>query len=433
MHPVGASSESLDDALAAAFARHLTPAELCDITCALLHRRLALPVAVWVQRGRRTRAVRAAWSGLDRRTRRAQIDVPGAVVEPARGRGRGASSSRARAPRSTPPCCGARQRCSSGRARRRAARHRAARRRALALAGLRAPGRGARARRGAERRRACDRERARARLRADRRDRGGRAATGADLAARRARRASTRSTALRLAALAAAGGYERARRSRRLPARAAAAHLDRHARLSWPAYGGRASARGGSRRRLARCSSRTRPSRSRACARSSARRRRRPRTHSPGSPNHRSFHETMRGLVAARSAGFALVLADIDDFKELNDTRGHVAGDDALREVGALLRRGMRPADSVFRIGGEEFALLLPETTEGQRAHGLPAPAAEPGGHRPGRLAADAVVRRRAAGPATAAICATCCRPPTPRSTRPSASARTASRSPTSG
>ncbi|MDX6536075.1 MAG: hypothetical protein QOD37_416 [Gaiellales bacterium] len=83
-----------------------------------------------------------------------------------------------------------------------------------------------------------------------------------------------------------------------------------------------------------------------------------------GLANHRSFHETMRGLVAARSAGFALVLADIDDFKELNDTRGHVAGDDALREVGALLLRGMRPADSVFRIGGEEFALLLPETTK---------------------------------------------------------------------
>ena len=68
--------------------------------------------------------------------------------------------------------------------------------------------------------------------------------------------------------------------------------------------------------------------------------------------------------MAARPAGFALVLADIDDFKEINDTRGHVAGDDALREVGALLRRGMRPADSVFRIGGEEFALLLPETTK---------------------------------------------------------------------
>src|SRR4029078_4368696 len=83
-----------------------------------------------------------------------------------------------------------------------------------------------------------------------------------------------------------------------------------------------------------------------------------------GLANHRSFHETMRGLVAARPAGFALVLADIDDFKELNDTRGHVAGDDALREVAVLLRRGMRPADSVFRIGGEEFALLLPETTK---------------------------------------------------------------------
>src|SRR4029079_5222581 len=50
VHPAGASSESLDDALAAALARHLTPAALCDITCALLYRRLAVPVAVWVPR-----------------------------------------------------------------------------------------------------------------------------------------------------------------------------------------------------------------------------------------------------------------------------------------------------------------------------------------------------------------------------------------------
>ena len=84
-----------------------------------------------------------------------------------------------------------------------------------------------------------------------------------------------------------------------------------------------------------------------------------------GLANHRRFHEAGQALIDSQAVGgFTLVLADIDDFKELNDSRGHVAGDDALRTAGRLLRRGMRSADSVYRLGGEEFAMLLPATTK---------------------------------------------------------------------
>ncbi len=82
-----------------------------------------------------------------------------------------------------------------------------------------------------------------------------------------------------------------------------------------------------------------------------------------GLPNHRRFHEDGAALIdACRATGeeFTLVVADLDDFKDLNDRRGHVAGDDALRLVGRLLEGGVRPDDRAYRVGGEEFALLLP-------------------------------------------------------------------------
>ncbi|MDP9255550.1 MAG: hypothetical protein M3Q31_03205, partial [Actinomycetota bacterium] len=80
MHIAGASSENLDDALAAALARHLTPAELCDITCALLHRRLAVPVAVWVQRdGGLALCEQRGQDWIVER--RARVDAPGVLIE----------------------------------------------------------------------------------------------------------------------------------------------------------------------------------------------------------------------------------------------------------------------------------------------------------------------------------------------------------------
>ena len=57
-------------------------------------------------------------------------------------------------------------------------------------------------------------------------------------------------------------------------------------------------------------------------------------------------------------------LLDIDNFKQLNDTHGHQAGDDALQHLVRVIRRTMRPSDVLARYGGEEFMLLLPETQQ---------------------------------------------------------------------
>jgi diguanylate cyclase (GGDEF)-like protein len=59
---------------------------------------------------------------------------------------------------------------------------------------------------------------------------------------------------------------------------------------------------------------------------------------------------------------FSCLMIDIDDFKKINDTYGHQAGDDVLRQTGALLRRALRVTDFVARYGGEEFTIILPRT-----------------------------------------------------------------------
>jgi diguanylate cyclase (GGDEF)-like protein len=81
--------------------------------------------------------------------------------------------------------------------------------------------------------------------------------------------------------------------------------------------------------------------------------------------NRRRFTETL-ALEVRRAERFgdplALVLADLDDFKQINDRYGHGAGDEVLRRFADVLRENVRDFDLPVRFGGEEFAVLLPET-----------------------------------------------------------------------
>ncbi len=78
-----------------------------------------------------------------------------------------------------------------------------------------------------------------------------------------------------------------------------------------------------------------------------------------GLVNRRRLETSFSGLLATGTP-VSLVLADVDDFKELNDRHGHEAGDRALRAFAAALRAEVRPDDVVCRYGGEEFVVVLP-------------------------------------------------------------------------
>jgi diguanylate cyclase (GGDEF)-like protein len=86
-----------------------------------------------------------------------------------------------------------------------------------------------------------------------------------------------------------------------------------------------------------------------------------------GCSNRRAFEEHLSiELVRARryDRPLTLFLLDIDDFKNINDGQGHAAGDRVLKQVGKTLRAAFRATDSVFRYGGDEFAVTFPETTK---------------------------------------------------------------------
>ncbi|WGS54998.1 EAL domain-containing protein (plasmid) [Paraburkholderia sp. D15] len=91
-----------------------------------------------------------------------------------------------------------------------------------------------------------------------------------------------------------------------------------------------------------------------------------------GLSNRRAFFEELdcRVRLSPRTrSGLTLVLIDVDDFKTVNDTLGHVAGDELLQSVAATLRGAVRSTDIVSRIGGDEFAVLVYDPAQKHQYH----------------------------------------------------------------
>jgi diguanylate cyclase (GGDEF)-like protein len=112
-----------------------------------------------------------------------------------------------------------------------------------------------------------------------------------------------------------------------------------------------------------------------------------------GLNNRRRFEQDLAAAMArSRREGStgALLMLDIDEFKRVNDSRGHPAGDRLIQEVAAVLRQRTRESDTLARLGGDEFAVILPRCSRGEAQLAAEAIASEVRGHDPAE-AGDAV------------------------------------------
>jgi diguanylate cyclase (GGDEF)-like protein len=94
--------------------------------------------------------------------------------------------------------------------------------------------------------------------------------------------------------------------------------------------------------------------------------------HLTGIYNRRFFMDRLRAeLERANREGtpFAVAVIDVDDFKRINDEHGHLSGDETLRQLTQACARLVRDGDTLARIGGEEFAVLLPATPAAEAEH----------------------------------------------------------------
>jgi diguanylate cyclase (GGDEF)-like protein len=83
-------------------------------------------------------------------------------------------------------------------------------------------------------------------------------------------------------------------------------------------------------------------------------------------PNRRAFEDRMIALSQGAQRHNAVLVIDVDEFKAFNDSAGHEAGDELLRRVGQAIHDAVRTGDTVARIGGDEFTVLLPTCTQAE-------------------------------------------------------------------